>query len=235
MLAHRTSFFSRRSLLAVVAGSLLVAGCSHAKPAATGPLPAPAPLLEQSSAHTKDQTSVHILITTNGEVPGLPLKTLDGDLTSKPEVAAKGKAGILLGKPSDPATTLQFIVVGDQLYSAIGGKWSSPLPVQQIYPIGNILDPNVGLANIVGHIKNPVAEGREEVGGVQAVRIAGSVDADVLKGIFPKADHELPAKAWVREDGNHELVQALIQVTPNAGIELTVSKWGEPVSVAKPV
>jgi lipoprotein LprG len=190
--------------------------------------------LEQSAAYTKTQGSVHIALSTTGEVPGFRIKTLDGDLTNKPAVAAKGKAGAIFGSPSDPPTNIEFTVVDGNIYAAIGGKWTALGSVDKVYPVGNILDPKVGLANILANIKNPVAEGREQIGGVNAVRIAGTVDASVLKGIYPDVEHELPVKAWVREDGSHELLQSLIQVTPSAGIQITDSNWGEPVTVTKP-
>ena len=44
----------------------------------------------------------------------------------------------------------------------------------------------------------------------------------------------MPGTAWIREDGNHELVQAKLEPTPGNSITMTLSDWGKPVTVTKP-
>ncbi|HEY6650250.1 MAG TPA: LppX_LprAFG lipoprotein, partial [Mycobacterium sp.] len=39
---------------------------------------------------------------------------------------------------------------------------------------------------------------------------------------------------WIREDGNHELVQAKLDPSQGNSITMTCSDWGKSVSVAKP-
>jgi lipoprotein LprG len=44
----------------------------------------------------------------------------------------------------------------------------------------------------------------------------------------------VPATVWIAEDGDHELIQ--IQLEPSSGnsVTMTLSKWGEPVTVDTP-
>jgi lipoprotein LprG len=99
-----------------------------------------------------------------------------------------------------------------------------------------ILNPDTGLANILSNFTDPKADGREEINGVQTVRITGQVSADAVNKIAPKiaATGTVPGTAWVREDGNHDLVQAKLEPSSGNIIQMTLSKWNEPVSVEKP-
>jgi lipoprotein LprG len=39
---------------------------------------------------------------------------------------------------------------------------------------------------------------------------------------------------WIGEDGNHELVQVMLEPSPVNSILMTLSKWNEPVNIEKP-
>lgn len=49
-----------------------------------GPLPDATTLVKQAAESTKTVKSGHIVLTVNGKIPGLSLKTLSGDLTTTP-------------------------------------------------------------------------------------------------------------------------------------------------------
>ena len=44
----------------------------------------------------------------------------------------------------------------------------------------------------------------------------------------------MPGTAWITEDGNHELMQAKLEPSPGNSVTMTLSDWGEPVTVTKP-
>ena len=44
----------------------------------------------------------------------------------------------------------------------------------------------------------------------------------------------MPGTAWIGEEGNHELVQAKMEPTPDNSLTMTLSDWGKPVTVTKP-
>jgi len=222
------------ALIAVVA---FVAGCSgSSSEASSKELPDPATLLKESSATTKAQTSAHLKLSVQGQIAELPVESLEGDLTQTPAVAAKGTADIVfLGQRLQG---VQFVVSDGDLYAAItaGGSLSNFGPASDIYDVAAILNPDVGLANVLANFSDPKADGRETVEGVGTVRITGTVSADAVNKIAPQiaATGPVPGTAWIAEDGNHELMQARLEPSPGNSVTMALSKWGEPVTVDKP-
>jgi lipoprotein LprG len=229
-------------LLAILAALLtsvaLVAGCSSSSSSQDSgkELPDAATLLRESAATTKTQTSAHLKLSVQGQIAELPIESLEGDLTQAPAVAAKGTANIVfLGQRLEG---VQFVVSDGNLYASLtaGGALSNFGPAADIYDVAAILNPDVGLANVLTAFTDGKSEGRETVEGVQTVRITGNVSADAVNKIAPQisAKGPVPATAWVAEDGNHELMQARLEPSPGNSVTMTLSKWGEPVTVDKP-
>jgi lipoprotein LprG len=222
------------TLVAVALSTALIAGCSKSSNQSTAPLPDAATLLKQSAQTTKDVKSAHLDLTVQGKIKGLPIKTLTGDLSNSPVVAAKGHARFTLG---DDEVEADFVVADGTLYASLDpGVWSSFGSAADIYDVSVILNPDTGLANILSSFNDPKADGREEINGVNTVRVTGQVNADAVNKIAPKvgATGTVPGTAWVREDGNHDLVQAKLEPSSGNIIQMTLSKWNEPVSVEKP-
>jgi len=44
----------------------------------------------------------------------------------------------------------------------------------------------------------------------------------------------VPATVWIQESGDHQLVQANLQKSSGNSVQMTMSNWGEAVSVTKP-
>lgn len=228
-------------LLAILAALFtvvtLVAGCSGSSSQDSGKeLPDAATLLKQSAETTKGQTSAHLKLTVQGQIAELPVETLEGDLTQSPAVAAKGTANIVFF--GQRLNDVDFVVSDGDLYAAItaGGSLSNFGPASDIYDVAAILNPGVGLANVLSNFSNPTADGRETVEGVQTVRITGEVSADAVNKIAPQiaATGPVPGTAWITEEGDHELMQARLEPSPGNSVTMTLSKWGEPVTVDKP-
>jgi len=99
-----------------------------------------------------------------------------------------------------------------------------------------LLNPDTGLGNVLANFSDPKTEGRETINGVDAVRVTGTVSADAVNKIAPQiaATGPVPGTAWIREDGNHELVQAKLEPTPGNSITMTCTDWGKSVTVSKP-
>lgn len=220
---------------AVLAATVLVsgftAGCSSKK---SEPLPDAAGLTQQSIVATKALKSAHLEIAVTGKIEGLPVKTLSGDLTNVPSVAFKGKTTVSMGGTDLDA---EAVVLDGTLYTALTpDAWLDMGPAVEIYDPSVILNPDTGLANMLAAISEPKSEGFETIGGVPAVRIAGTVSADAVNKLIPqlKAGAALPATVWIEKDAPHQLVQA--QVVPGEGnnVQLTLSEWDKPVTVTKP-
>ena len=92
-----------------------------------------------------------------------------------------------------------------------------------------ILNPDTGLANVLANFSDPKADGRETINGVDTVRVTGNVSADAVNKIAPQiaATGPVPGTAWIREDGNHELVQAKLEPTPGNSITMTTVRLGQ--------
>lgn len=220
-------------LAALFTAAALLAGCSSSEDNKN--LPDAATLLKQSADTTKSQSSVHLLLTVQGEIPEFPIETLEGDLTTQPAVAAQGKANILfLGQRLEG---VNFVVIDGILYGAItAGSFQDFGPAADIYDASVLLSPDKGLANLLANFSDPKAEGRETINGVKAVRVTGTVATDAVNKIVPQvgATSPVPGTAWIAEEGNHELVQAKLETKPDTSLTMTLSDWGKPVTVTKP-
>ena len=82
-------------LAALFAVAALVAGCSGSSDDSATDLPDAATLLQESSETTAGETSAHLKLAVQGQIAELPVESLEGDLTQRPAVAAKGTADIV--------------------------------------------------------------------------------------------------------------------------------------------
>jgi lipoprotein LprG len=213
----------------------LVAGCSSKSQDSSKALPDAATLLKQSSETTKSQSSVHLKLAVQGQIKELPIESLEGDLTNTPAVGAQGTANIVfLGQKLEG---VDFVVADSMLFAALTkGSYQDLGPAADIYDVSAILNPDTGLANLLANFSDPKAVGRETIGGVDAVQVTGTVSADAVNKVAPQisATGAVPGTAWIREDGNHELVQAKLGPTPGNSLTMTCSDWGKSVTVTKP-
>jgi lipoprotein LprG len=227
---------TRRRLFAVVLAVFAlcttpITACSSNN-TSNAPLPDAATLLNQSAQTTRNLKSVHLVLQVTGQIPNLPVHTLTGDLTNSPAVAAQGNANItVLGS----TLNADFVVADGNLYAALTpNKWTNFGSAADIYDPSVILDPTRGLANVLANFKNPTSDGRETINGVQTVRVKGTVDGQTIGAIVPEVNNAVPATAWMREDGDHDLVKAEVQISPGNLIDMTLSDWNKPVTVNKP-
>jgi lipoprotein LprG len=221
---------------ALFAAIALVAGCSKSSDDSSKELPDAATLLQQSSQTTKSQASVHLKLTVQGAIAELPIETLEGDLTNAPAVAAQGKANLLfLGQKLDD---VGFVVAEGNLFATLtaGSAYQDFGPAADIYDVSAILNPDTGLGNVLANFSDAKADGRETINGVETVRVTGNVTADAVNKIAPQigATGPVPGTAWIREDGNHELMQAKLDTSQGNSITMTTTDWGKPVTVTKP-
>jgi lipoprotein LprG len=222
-------------IAAFFAAAILLAGCSSSSGGKSSEsLPDAATLLKESAQTTRELKSVHLELTVNGQIKDLPIKTLSGDLTNSPAVAAKGKAKISF-QGSD--VDADFIVIDGTLYVALSpNSWLDMGPAADIYDVSVILNPDTGLANVLANFNNPKSEGTETVNGVETVRVTGQVSADAVNKIAAQigATGPVPGTAWIQKDNPHNLVQAKLEPTPGNSIQMTLSEWDKPVTVTKP-
>ena len=199
--------------------------------------PIAATLLTESSATTKAQTSAHLKLSVQGQIPELPVESLEGDLTQSPAVAAKGSADIVfLGQRLQG---VEFVVSDGDLFAAItaGGGLSNFGPASDIYDVAAILNPDIGLANVLANFSDAKADGRETIDGAETVRITGNV----TRG---RGQQDRPADRRDRSGSGHRVDRRGRRPRTDAGhawtpapataCTMTLSEWGKPVTVTKP-
>ncbi|MGL6234740.1 MAG: LppX_LprAFG lipoprotein [Segniliparus sp.] len=238
MLARRNPLLPRRTLFALAAGTLLVAGCSNPSgpSAPTGPLPDAQQLQSQAAAYTKAQASAHVVVTVTGTIADFPLQKLEGDLANKPQTIATGHLSAKIGGAQLVEGDFRVLEDG-HLWANLFGPWQDfgdAAKALNGYQVSDILSPEKGIGNLVGSIQHPTAEGREQVGGVNTVKIKGKVSPDALRPLYPGAKQDVDATAWIQEDGSHQLVRTVVEVSPGNTINVDPTKWGETFTVAKP-
>lgn len=219
-------------LTALLAAALFVSGCSSKK--AAEPLPDAAGMIKQSIQTTKGLKSAHLEIAVTGKVEGLPLKTLSGDLTNVPATAVKASAKVVMGGSDIDA---DLVVLDGTLYAALTpDNWLDMGPAAEVYDPSVILNPETGLANMLGSISEAKAVSFETIGGVQTVKVTGTVSADSVNKLIPrfKAAGPVPATVWIEKDAPNQLVQAQLEQSAGNTVQLTLSDWDKPVTVTKP-
>lgn len=220
-------------LAALSAATLLVASCSSDPKPSGGPLPDATNLVKQSTEVTKNVKAAHIVLTVNGKIPGLSMKTLSGDLTTNP-TAAKGNVKLTLGGSDIDA---DFVVFDGNLYATLTpNKWSDFGKAADIYDPSQILSPDNGLANVLANFTDAKAEGRDIINGQTTVRISGKVTAAAVNQIAPpfNATEPVPATVWIQETGDHQLAQVKMERGTGNSVQMTLSNWGQQVQVTKP-
>ncbi|HEV7583368.1 MAG TPA: LppX_LprAFG lipoprotein [Mycobacterium sp.] len=229
---------TRRRLTAVLVSLTLataaIAGCSSGSKNSGGPLPDATTLVKQSADTTKNVKSVHLVLSTQGKIPGLPIKQLTGDLTTVPSTAASGNAQLSMAGSDIDAN---FVVYDSVLYATLTpNKWSDFGKASDVYDVSVLLSPDAGLGNVLANFTNAKAEGRETINGQPTIKISGNVTADAVNKIIPSmnATQPVPATVWIQESGDHQLVQANLQKSEGNSVQITLSDWGKPVTVTKP-
>jgi lipoprotein LprG len=229
---------TRRRLSAVLAAlsiaTGLIAGCSSGSKQSGAPLPDATTLVKQSADVTKNLKSAHLVLSVIGKVPGLPIKTLTGDLTNSPATAASGDVQLTLGGSDVDAN---FVVLDGELYATLTpNKWSDFGKASDIYDVSAILNPDTGLANLLANFNDAKAEGRDTINGQSSIRISGNVPADVVDKLASQlnASKPVPTTVWIQETGDHQLVQAKMDRSSGNSVQMTLSNWNQPVQVTKP-
>ena len=229
---------TRRRLFTVLAAlsiaTALIAGCSSGSKQSGAPLPDATTLVKQSTDVTKNLKSAHLVLSVIGKVPGLPIKTLTGDLTNSPATAASGNVQLTLGGSEVDAN---FVVVDGELYATLTpNKWSDFGKAADIYDVSAILNPDTGVANLLANFTDAKAEGRDTINGENTIRISGNVPADAVNKIASQlnATKATPTTVWIQETGDHQLAQVKMDKSSGNSVQMTLSNWNQPVQVTKP-
>jgi lipoprotein LprG len=200
-----------------------------------GSLPDGAGLLKDAAASTAEVKSAHFTLTVNGEVPDIPVKKAEGDLTREGSKggAAKGTVSMeLLGSLFEG----DFVLVDDSLFikGPTGGWQKLPAAlVRNLYDPAAILDPDRGVAKVLGNVQNPKTEGTEDIDGVSTYRVTGRVAQDVVSSLVPGVSSDVDITFWVKQDAGHQPVKASVKMG-KATVDVTLSDIDKQVEITAP-
>ncbi|MEV6832802.1 LppX_LprAFG lipoprotein [Amycolatopsis sp. NPDC051102] len=184
--------------LALLLVLLLPAGCTGS-PDTRGPFPAGSDLVHAAAASFASVRSVHFAAGVNGVLPGFPLRQIEGDATLDEGGTATGTADVQDG---DGHTKFPFDVHDGQ----------DSLP--DAYRVGAFLGPHGGLKRLLDGVTDAKTEGRENVDGAPALRVAGRVPAAVAHGVLAPIDADLTVKVWVSDSEPRRFVRLWVQIPP---------------------
>ncbi|MBK1789459.1 LppX_LprAFG lipoprotein [Prauserella cavernicola] len=221
----------RRFLWGMLALTAVVAtGCSSDTPDES--LPDGPALLEDAATATSDIQSAHFTLQVNGEVKGLSVQGLDGDLTREGDAQGTGTL-----KQAGQLVEVAFTLSGDTLYlkGPTGGYQEVPAALSStLYDPSAVLDPERGVAKLLTSLQDPVTEAQEEIEGAQTYKVTGTLGKDVLAGLLPGIQSEADVSFWVRADGEHLPVKATAAFPDDASVDVTLSDVDKPVTVTPP-
>ncbi|MET8854145.1 LppX_LprAFG lipoprotein [Amycolatopsis sp. NPDC004625] len=182
--------------LALLLVLLLTAGCTGS-PDTRGPFPAGSELVHAAATSFASVRSVHFAAGVNGVLPGFPLRQIEGDATLAGGGAAKGTADVQDG---DGHTKYPFDVHDSQ---------------KPPYPVSAFLGREGGLKRLLDGVTDAETEGRENVDGAPALRVAGRVPAAVAHSVLAAVDADLNVKVWVSDDGGpRRFARLWVQIPP---------------------
>jgi lipoprotein LprG len=222
---------------AVLAAALLalgLAGCTSGNKASD--LPPAAQLLAASVAAVKDVQTVHFTLDVQGKVGDIAVHHADGVLTRAGE--AKGSATV---EQFGATVEVQFVVVGDKLYvkGPTGGYQQLPLSLaSSVYDPSAILDPQRGVAKLLGSVSNARTEAKEQVGGKDAYRVAVTPAPGTLGALVPGIGDNATGKIWLAADSKRPL-KGEFTVPGSASdkggtVTITFTDYDAPVTISAP-
>lgn len=223
-------------LLALLAALLtaLVTSCGGAeagKKDGAPPLPDGPGLLADSAEEMRTVTSTRVGINIEGDLPGVPIKSAEGQLTK--EGSAKGTATVDMGRQ---LLELTFVIIGEDLYlrGPTGGfKKMSTTSAFLVYDPTIILDPDRGVAKVLASGAAAKTEEREQVDGVDSYRVQANFSGQSLSKLVPGFTQDSTSRVWIAAD-DFRLIQAQFP-TPDGAVTFRFSDFNAPADITPPL
>lgn len=217
-------------------------------------------IVKQAVIATRQLSAVHLKLNVDPAIVGLPVSKADARLQKGGEVrpgaapgpmAARGTATVRI---NEKYVDTEFIVRDSVLYLRIppadkfnpAGKGGD----KDVYDPSVVLDNSKGLLNVLDNIENlKVIERQTLPGGVDTVKVTGTVSAKTLDPVLPNITEviakgggdagKVPVTVWVTDrkgDDTSKPLLAKLEVTmKDKPITLELSNFDEKVDISKPV
>lgn len=217
-------------LLALLTALLTACGGEGGKQDSPPTLPDGARLLADSAKAMRTVTTSRVGIDVQGELPTLPIKAAQGQLTR--EGQAKGTATV---EEFGQIVELDFVIVDDKLYlrGPTGGFQELPASgVGLVYDPSVVLDPDRGIVEVLASGAAARTEAREQVGDVDSYRVQASFSGQSLGKLVPGFTQDTTGQVWIASDG-FRLVQARFPATGGA-VAFRFSDFDAPADITAP-
>jgi lipoprotein LprG len=195
-------------------------------------------LLRDAAAEMAGVTSVAFRIEVTGPAGSLGLRRAEGALNRNGDAD-----GTLLLDVSGQVIEYEVISFGGTIY--LKGPTGGFLPVPSllagaVYDPSLLLDPDQGVASLVGDLTDAETEDAEAVGGTDAYRVRATLPQRVLANLLP-VDFEaedIEVTLWIGRDRPFVLRVAVTEriqgEDEDTGVRVTLDDFNAPVEVSPP-
>ena len=233
-------------LLSVIAAR---GGESEARQSTSIATPAPTPtvvedILARASARIANTEAVHFTLDIEGntyidDANTIQLLEAEGDLVRPDSVSTEFKIRVAL-----PTLTIRLIKIGDRAWSTspITGRWGEA-PPEFSYDPGILFDTEDGIGPVMGQVDDPQRLDDEEVEGVEAYHVTGTVERATIDAITGHTMDGSPVAVdlWI-DRATDDLIKVRLAEPPIEGEEedeaatwtLVLSDHGKQVTIEPP-
>jgi lipoprotein LprG len=217
----------------VVALALLLAACSG-----DDELPPAGRLLRGAATEMAAVTTVAFRIEVTGPAGSLGLRRAEGVLTRTGDIE-----GTLLLDFSGQVIEYQVVASGGTIYLKGPTGGFEPVPALlagAVYDPSRLLDPEEGVAALIGQLTDAETESAESVEGTDAYRIRAALEQQILANLLPVDfdAEELAVTLWVGRDrpfvhrvGVTERIRGESEDTT---VRVTLDDFNAPVEISPP-
>lgn len=228
------------SLLASIVLAIGLSACSTPGPSEPAEvLPAAPQVLAKSADVMSKIKTLGVDVQVDQALTSLTIRSATGKLTAAGE--AQGSVVIAQGNSN---IEFQFVVAKGSLYlkGATGGYQQLPLAMAaSVYDPTALLRPDTGIAALLRTVTGATTEASEDVNGVPAWRVRGTLDQRIAASVVPGLTGAATGVVWIDKATSH-LLKAQVQVpvtegdpkSPTAPVTVTLSDFDAPVTITPP-
>ncbi|TDD62781.1 LppX_LprAFG lipoprotein, partial [Actinomadura rubrisoli] len=186
--------------------------------------------LRQASAAMAAVKSVAFTVRSEGKTPimvkGADIKLLRG-----------GDAqGTLTLEQQGQNVEAKIVAVGSSVYLNLGtGGWQKApkLLAATYYDPSAVLDPERGIAKLLGSLQAPQAEAEVKVNGKDAYRVRAKLPKDRVSGLIPGIDSDLEGQVWVGK-ADHRLLKVRGAFPEGGAVVIDFTEFDAPYKISAP-
>lgn len=187
--------------------------------------------LRRSSTAMANVKSVGFTMESEGKPP---ISVHGGDL----KLLRDGDAqGTLTMQQSGLDVEMKVVASGSSVYLDAGtGGWQK-LPralAAMRYDPSAVLDPDRGIAKLLGSLRAPKPEAVEKVNGREAYRVAATLPKDQVSGLIPGVDTDIAGKLWVSKADNRLVKVRGVFPEGKGAVVISFNEFDVPYKISAP-